>query len=71
MWGSIPERQDHALSRRQTLNDCATQVLRLSLSFIGWTTACKQGKEGRESLQGAVGGGQSCKVTGLGISAGL
>ena len=26
MWGSIPERQDHALSRRQTLNDCATQV---------------------------------------------
>ncbi|XP_048078484.1 S1 RNA-binding domain-containing protein 1 isoform X1 [Ursus arctos] len=26
MWGLIPERQDHALSRRQTLNDCATQM---------------------------------------------
>ena len=26
MWDSIPERRDHALSRRQTLNDCATQA---------------------------------------------
>ena len=26
MWGSIPGLQDHALSRRQMLNDCATQV---------------------------------------------
>ena len=26
MWGSIPEHQDHALSRRQTLNRCATQA---------------------------------------------
>ena len=26
MWGSIPERWDHALSRRWMLNDCATQV---------------------------------------------
>ncbi|XP_034508170.1 RNA polymerase-associated protein CTR9 homolog isoform X2 [Ailuropoda melanoleuca] len=26
MWGSIPERRDHALSRRQTLNRCATQA---------------------------------------------
>ena len=28
MWGSIPERRDHALSRRQTLNCCATQAPR-------------------------------------------
>uniref|UniRef100_A0A452VJB8 Coiled-coil domain containing 30 n=1 Tax=Ursus maritimus TaxID=29073 RepID=A0A452VJB8_URSMA len=26
MWGSIPERQDHTLSRRQTPNRCATQA---------------------------------------------
>ena len=26
MWGSIPECRDHALSRRQTLNNCGTQV---------------------------------------------
>ena len=26
MWGSIPEHRDHALSRRQTLNRCATQA---------------------------------------------
>ena len=26
MWGSIPECQDHALSLRQMLNDCATQA---------------------------------------------
>ncbi|XP_034520683.1 mediator of RNA polymerase II transcription subunit 22 isoform X2 [Ailuropoda melanoleuca] len=26
MWDSIPQRRDHALSRRQTLNDCATQA---------------------------------------------
>ena len=26
MWDSIPERRDHGLSRRQTLNDCATQA---------------------------------------------
>ena len=26
MWGSIPERWDHTLSRRQTLNGCATQA---------------------------------------------
>ena len=26
MWDSIPEHRDHALSRRQTLNDCATQA---------------------------------------------
>ncbi|XP_057169870.1 uncharacterized protein C16orf95 homolog isoform X2 [Ursus arctos] len=26
MWGSIPQRRDHALSRRQTLNRCATQA---------------------------------------------
>ena len=26
MWDSIPERRDHALSRRQALNDCATQA---------------------------------------------
>ncbi|XP_034521186.1 TBC1 domain family member 4 isoform X2 [Ailuropoda melanoleuca] len=26
MWGSIPQRQDHALSRRQTPNRCATQA---------------------------------------------
>ena len=26
MWGSISQRRDHALSRRQTLNRCATQA---------------------------------------------
>ena len=26
MWGSIPQRRDHTLSRRQTLNCCATQA---------------------------------------------
>ena len=26
MWGSFPQRRDHALSRRQTLNRCATQA---------------------------------------------
>ena len=26
MWGPIPLRRDHALSRRQTLNRCATQA---------------------------------------------
>ena len=28
MRDSFPERQDHALSRRQALNDCATQAPR-------------------------------------------
>ena len=26
MWGSIPQRREHALSQRQTLNRCATQA---------------------------------------------
>ena len=26
MWGSVPERRDHALSQRQTLNRSATQA---------------------------------------------
>ena len=33
MTDSFPERRDHALSRRQALNDCATQALRF-VSFL-------------------------------------
>uniref|UniRef100_A0A452VE81 Immunity related GTPase cinema n=1 Tax=Ursus maritimus TaxID=29073 RepID=A0A452VE81_URSMA len=33
MWGSIPECRDHALSQRQTLNDCATQASRICPIF--------------------------------------
>ena len=34
MWGSIPQRWDHALSRRQALNRCATQVPLNKVLFI-------------------------------------
>ena len=34
MWGSIPERRDHALSRGQTPNHCATQAPLLWLFFV-------------------------------------
>ncbi|XP_034508962.1 transcription elongation factor A N-terminal and central domain-containing protein 2 isoform X1 [Ailuropoda melanoleuca] len=33
MWGSIPECRDHALSQRQTLNDCATEAPPISMIF--------------------------------------
>ncbi|XP_040496043.1 CDP-diacylglycerol--glycerol-3-phosphate 3-phosphatidyltransferase, mitochondrial isoform X4 [Ursus maritimus] len=42
MWDSIPERWDHALSRRQTLNYCATQAPQERLSepvLDKWTDA--------------------------------
>ena len=49
MWGSIPQRRDHALSRRQTLNRCATQAPQKSIAFL-YTNKEPEEREIRESI---------------------
>ncbi|XP_057162070.1 zinc finger protein 135-like isoform X2 [Ursus arctos] len=54
MWGSIPECRDHALSRRQTLNRCATQAPHHDVFLLDFPDGYDALPEGKDMAKAQV-----------------